>query len=391
MNTYPTPRAVTQGPLYHWFGYYDMPCWDATGRYLLSLEVPFQDRPPTADDVATIGMTDLESGEYIRLAQTRAFNWQQGAMLNWLPADPCRKIIYNDRVGNAFVSVVLDVFSGQKRVMGGQPVGRTAISDVGQGGRVALGLNFARIAQTRPGYGYAGLPDLYEDELHPAGDGVFVIDQGSGKSWLAVSMKAVYDYMGQPKDMANAKLWFNHTLLNPSETRFAFLARWRPEGQQWFKTLMFTAGLDGSDLRLVLKDGMVSHFDWRNDREILAWTRIGDQGDHFYLIDEQTGEYQIIGESLLTQDGHCSYSHNGKWILTDTYPDPVTHLRTLKIYIVDQDREVIVGKYFSPPAFTGEIRCDLHPRWSRDDRQICFDSVHEGHRQVYVVDTPDLD
>ena len=30
---------------------------------------------------------------------------------------------------------------------------------------------------------------------------------------------------------------------------------------------MFTAGRDGSDLRLVLQDGMVSHFDWRNDRK----------------------------------------------------------------------------------------------------------------------------
>jgi len=135
---------------------------------------------------------------------------------------------------------------------------------------------------------------------------------------------------------------------------------------------------------------MVSHFDWRNDAEILAWTRIGDEGDHFHLVDDVTGEHRIVGPELLTQDGHCSYSHNGKWILTDTYPDPDTYERTLKIYVPAEDREVIVGRYLSPPPFVGEIRCDLHPRWSRDDRQICFDSVHEGHRQVYIVDTPDL-
>lgn len=154
---------------------------------------------------------------------------------------------------------------------------------------------------------------------------------------------------------------------------------------------MFSARPDGSDLRLLLSDGLVSHFDWRNDHELLVWAGIGQQGDHFYLLDVETGEHAVLGAELLTQDGHCCYSHSGRWILTDTYPDPVSHRHTLKIYIPDEHREVIVGRFLSPPPFVGEIRCDLHPRWSWDDRQICFDSVHEGHRQVYVIDTPDLE
>jgi Tol biopolymer transport system component len=153
---------------------------------------------------------------------------------------------------------------------------------------------------------------------------------------------------------------------------------------------MFGANLDGSDLRLVLGDGLVSHYDWRNDQEILAWTRIDGHGDHFYRVNERTGAHEIVGEELLTQDGHCSYSHNGRWILTDTYPHRETFERDLKIYIPDENRQVIVGRYLSPPPFTGEIRCDLHPRWSPDDTRICFDSVHEGERQIYVIDTPEL-
>ena len=382
---YPRARAVTKGPYHHWFGYYDMPCWDQSGRYLLSLGVPFEDRPPTGSDVAVIGMTDLSTNEYIQLTETRAFNWQQGAMMHWLPGVPGRKIIFNDRIESRFVSVVMDVLTGERRMLG------RATSDVGLGGKLALGLNFARIASTRPGYGYAGLPDPYADEPCPAQDGVHVIDMTTGKDWLAVSMEDIYDYLGHPSDMTSAKMWFNHTLLNPSETRLVFLVRWRPAGGSKWKTLMFAASPDGSDLKLVLGDGMVSHFDWRNDEEILAWTRIGDGGNHFYLVNERTGEYQIIGADLLTQDGHCSYSHNGKWILTDTYPDPETHERALIVYIPKENREVIVSKYLSPPPFVGEIRCDLHPRWSRDDRQICFDSVHEGHRQVYIVGTPGLE
>lgn len=340
--------------------------------------------PPTADDVATIGMSDLKSGEYVRLTQTRAFNWQQGAMLYWLPTDPDRRILFNHRIEGRFVSAMLDAFSRERRVVG------RAIRDVGLGGRLALGLNFARLAQTRPGYGYVGLPDPHQQELHPAEDGVYVVELATGNEWLAVSIREVYDYLGRPDDMGSARLWFNHTMLNPSETRFVFLVRWRPEEGVGWKTLMFAANPDGSDLKLVLGDGMVSHFDWRNDEEILAWTRIGGQGDRFYLVNERTGQHRIIGAAHLTQDGHCSYSHNGRWILTDTYPHPESHLRTLKVYLPDEGREVVLGRLASPPPFVGQIRCDLHPRWSRDDRRICFDSVHEGHRQVYVIDTPPL-
>ena len=376
-------RAITHGPQSHWFGYYDMPCWDSEGRYLLSLGVDFEDRPPAADDVATIGVTDVHTGEYSTLTQTRAFNWQQGAMMHWLPGSE-DTIIYNDREGDRFVAVLLNVRTGDRCVL------PRATSDVGLGGKLALCLNFARIAETRPGYGYAGLADPFADQAHPRADGVQVMDLASGARRLAVSMQDVYEYLGRPPGMNGAKMWFNHTLLNPSETRFAFLVRWRQEAETGWRTLMFTAAPDGTDLKLLLGDGMVSHYDWRNDREILAWTRIGDRGDAFYLIDEPTGEATVVGAGLLTQDGHCSYSHNGKWILTDTYPDRETFERRLLIYVPDDGRLVEVGRYASPPPYVGEIRCDLHPRWSRDDRQICFDSVHEGQRQVYVIDTPEM-
>ncbi|MCD6519356.1 MAG: hypothetical protein J7M05_05470 [Anaerolineae bacterium] len=385
METLPKAVAVTKEPLYHWFGYYDMPCWSSDGRYLLSLGVDFEDRPPRPEDTAVIGMTDMETGEYIYLTTTRAFNWQQGAMLHWLPPEAHRKIIFNDREGEQFVSVVFDVFTKERQVLG------RALSDVGERGSLGLALNFARIAQTRPGYGYVGLPDPWEDELHPSCDGVWGVDLCTGEDWLAVSMEEVYQFLERPSELDDAKMWFNHTLLNPSETRFAFLVRWRPRGARTWKTSMFTADPDGSNLKLLLDGGMVSHFDWRDDRRILVWARIAGQGDHFYLIDERSGDYEIVGAGLLVQDGHCCYSHNKRWILTDTYPSPPEYLRALKIYIPSEDREVIVGRYYSPPPFVGELRCDLHPRWSWDDRWICFDSVHEGHRQVYVVQVPELD
>ena len=92
---------VTEGTSQHFFGYYDKHQWDETGRYLLTLQVDIADRSPRPDDVARIGMIDLEErNRYIPLGSTRAWCWQQGAMLQWLPGSPT-SIIYNDRIERA--------------------------------------------------------------------------------------------------------------------------------------------------------------------------------------------------------------------------------------------------------------------------------------------------
>ncbi|MGC9359693.1 MAG: TolB family protein [Anaerolineae bacterium] len=383
MSEFPT-CAITHGPLYHWFGYYDMPCWDADGRRVLHLGVNFQDRPPTPEDRALIAMTDLTTGEETPLASTWAFNWQQGSMLYWHPAAPDRVVLYNDRVGNAFRTLALDVDTGQTRDLG------PAHSDVGLQGKLALTLNYARVAVTRPGYGYAGPADPWASEAHPAEDGVGVLDLSNGRWRLSVSMQRVYEDLIRLDGLGNAKIWFNHTLLNPSETRYAFLVRWREPDDGGWTTVMYTASPDGNDLRRVPGEGMVSHFDWRDDDHILAWTSIEGHGAHFYLIDAETGAYGVVAPDLLTEDGHCSYSHDGRYILSDTYPDPADQKRKLMVYDTVTDREVLLGRFLAPQPFYGEIRCDLHPRWSRDDRWICFDSVHTGERQVYLMDVSAL-
>jgi Tol biopolymer transport system component len=50
-----------------------------------------------------------------------------------------------------------------------------------------------------------------------------------------------------------------------------------------------------------------------------------------------------------------------------------------------------VGAFPSPPDIVGkEWRCDTHPSASRSGRQFCFDSAHNGGRQVYVADIAGL-
>lgn len=78
-------KAVTRGPKHHFFGYYNVPPWDITGRYIVAMEVDFCTRSPQPGDVARIGLINSAKGYAWRhLAETRTWNWQQGCMLQWL-------------------------------------------------------------------------------------------------------------------------------------------------------------------------------------------------------------------------------------------------------------------------------------------------------------------
>lgn len=377
-ETYPAARPVTTGPRHHFFGYYDKCPWDATGRYLLGLETTFMDRPPGADDRAVIGLIDIrDDRRWHPLTETRAWNWQQGTMLQWLPSAPDREIIYNDRQGDRFVSVIRDVHTGKTRTL---PFPIYALS---RDGRSAVGLNFARVHRTRPGYGYVGLPDPWEGDPHPPEDGIYWIDLTTGAYRLIISLDQI---VGNRPDetMKEGESWFNHLQFNTDDTRFLFLHRWRkPDGGRW--TRLFTANPDGSEVVCVSDHEMVSHFDWRSPTQILAWARRHGIGDRYFLFTDRADRVEILGEGVLTTDGHCSYSPDGEWILTDTYPDH-ERMRTLLLYHPEESRRIDIGRFFAPKELDGEIRCDLHPRWSRDGQHVCFDSVHEGERQMYVVD-----
>jgi hypothetical protein len=374
-------QRLTGGPRHHFFGYYDKCPWDSTGRYLLALEAGFMDRAPGSGDAATVGMVDLaRERRWISLAETSAWNWQQGAMLQWLPAAPDRLIIYNMRLSDRFVSVIRDVGSGEARTLP-RPV--YAIS---RDGRSALTLNFSRVHHCRPGYGYEGVPDPWAEDPAPEEDGIWWMDLRTGESRLILSLARVAALEPQPS-MEGTRHWFNHLEFNGDDSRFVFLHRWRGEGM--WRTRMFTARPDGSELHCLAHDDYVSHFAWRDRSHILAWAHQRETGVFYYLFTDQSQEKEIVGGGILTVDGHCSYSPDRRWILTDSYPDPDSK-RSLILFRPADGRRVTLGRFYSPPELSEEIRCDLHPRWNRDGTQTCIDSAHEGERQVYVMDVGDI-
>lgn len=373
---------VTSGK-HHFFGYYDKFPWDATGRYLLGLEAAFMDRQPTPDDRAVVGMIDLEDGcRWIPLDETPAWCWQQGTMLQWLPSAPDRKVIYNQRDGDHFVSVIRDVFSGETQTL---PRPIYCVHD-----KQALSINFARLNRRRPGYGYAGVVDAWEHDPHPKDDGVFWMDLETGEHRLVIT----YDQMRhfQPKEsMALGQHWFNHLTFAPDGERFAFLHRWQNPAQSRrpFLDRFISARPDGSEICIVADDDYISHFDWYSPDKVLAWSHNTQLGIHYLMYTDCTPEIEILGNDLFDVDGHCSFSPDRRWMMTDTYPDS-ENMRTLMLYHMGTGKRIDIGRFYAPPQLEGPMRCDLHPRWSRDGLKVCIDSAHEGTRQIYTLDVAEI-
>jgi hypothetical protein len=375
-------RAVTRGPRHHWFGYYDKCPWDKTGRYLLAMENTFCDRQPLADESITLGTVDLKSkDEWKPFAETAAWSWQQGTMLQWLGTAPDSEAIFNTVNEGEPAARIVNVHTGKSRLL------PRPIYAVANDGKHAVTLDFARLHRLRPGYGYASYKEHFAADAAPQQLGIWHMDLATGKHEQIVTLAQLAGYKTDERH-ADAHHWVNHLQFNPSGTRFIFLHRWRVGQNPWF-TRLFTAKPDGSHLKMHLDTDMVSHFDWRDDDTILAWAKTPKAGNKFCLIDVVTNDLTVIGDGVLTQDGHCSYSPDRKWILNDTYPDK-TRLQWLMLYNVKSGRRFDLNQFLSPKSFTGPVRCDLHPRWNRDGTQVCFDGSHDPQRQVYVVDVSDI-
>ncbi len=375
----PPVRAITRGPDFHWFGYYDKYQFDPTDRYVLGMAVNFEHRSPRHDDVITIGMVDLKAQDrWIELGTSRAWGWQQGCMLQWRPGSQS-EILWNDRDGDRFVCHILDAFSRKKRTI------PYPIYTVSPDGAWGLSVDFRRINDMRPGYGYAGLPDPNRDAAAPADSGIWLVNLDSGSAKLIV---AIADLLTVPtkQDLAGAKHYVNHLLFNTDGSRFVFLHRWR-KGTGGFMTRMLTADPGGKDIRVIDDNGWMSHFIWRDPKHILGWVRLPGKGSGFFLFPDGPGTITQIGAGVMTRNGHCTYLPGSQWILNDTYPQGQRREQRVYLFHVSTKRRVSVGNFHLPRVYKGEWRCDTHPRFNRAGMKVCIDSPHGGNgRQLYLID-----
>lgn len=366
----------------YFFGYYDKSPWDITDRYVLCMKAnnTWADVSPKEKADIILIDTSLPTSDKRRvkkIAETRTWNVQQGCMLQWLGPDYSSHIIYNDYRNGKYVSIILELSTGKERIID------APVYTVSSDGKTALTLDFSRLYNLRPGYGYHNVPEKTKGIALPDSTAVWKIDLETGKVTNLLTYKDFALFQPRPEMKVSSTVHkINHLMLSPDGKRFMVLYRWFVGKRKY--TRLITCDVDGSNMYILSDDDMVSHCFWKDDSHILAFENKNESGTGYYLMKDKTQEYIHLWKDL-SNDGHPSYSFDGKKIVTDSYPDR-TRMQCIRVMNGENGKPDIIAKVFSPFKYDNDTRCDLHPRWDHSGNKVCFDSVFEGHRGLYYIE-----
>ncbi len=330
---------------------------------------------PTDNEKVEIGyFTGKDQSEFKSIAATSTWNWEMGSMLQWI--GNTNKIIYNDFDEANYISRVVDI-NGKLLEKYNHP-----IVAVNSNGNYALSHSFVRLQKAAPAYGYTNPDNNLASNNIPNNDGIYLLNINTNDSRLIFSIADIANYNAE-KYSKESYHYFTHCLFSPSGDRFAFYHRWLEKNNQTW-TRLFTSNFDGSDIFKFDFNGVVTHLTWQDDKNLLAYGFKKSIGDHYYLLEDKTNKFKIIGEKIFTSDGHPQFAPGRENIITDTYPDRFRRQYLIRYNIKSNKREDLAIMK-SPISYTGDVRCDLHPNWDRTGDSVAFDSSHTGKRALCTV------
>lgn len=360
----------------HNFGYYDKCPWSRDQRYIIYLEPKDAAHKFVSGDTTPIILYDCSTGTERVLTQTHVWNSQQGCMLQWLGPDFSSRILFNDFRNGEYCSVIYSLEDKTERVL------KKPIYTVSNDGKTAITLDFSRLNSFGIGYGYCNVEDTTKKEKYPDIPCMWRLDIENNEVFeLPFTYKNLKEFHTQ-EGMESGYHKVNHIMLNPSANRFMFIHRWLVDGVKHHRLL--TCNIDGSNPYILVDDGMVSHNNWKDDKTIISYCYSPSDGDAYHILHDKSRQRETIGKNVLTVDGHPSYSPDGKYIITDTYPD-FMRKQTLYLIRVEDGRVKKLGSIYSNVKYINEFRCDLHPRWNYNSKEICFDGAKGKKRQVFVL------
>lgn len=435
-------ECLTNGPKHHLFGFHDLLITNKVGDKYLSLEVDTINRPPLPGELFGVGY--VKDGQFVRIGDTTALNYPQGARQQWLGETEFFTV--NNRVGDVWGTDLYDAGSN-KLVDRFEATAHMVSKD----GRYAYGLDYARLFRIG-GYGYSGITDRTSGSIAPDVSGISVLNLKTKEIKILVSVREAAE-CGISKVISGSSHYLTHLSLNPSGARIAFLHRYSlPDGGGI--TRLMTIGVDGNNLRCIAQ-GFLSHFDWKDDNHIYIFgranspldvmrdnrllstpivssslkiakkvvksiigSRINNIGKSFMMItDSETPLIIPFAQDIIPLDGHpMTNPSDNNWCVSDTYPDESGD-RVLMLYNFEKNKRYNLGTFrmlkektdmklrdtffngvdlkniVSPDdlAFTRSgLHCDLHPRWNSLGNEVVFDSIHEGSRQVYKANVESI-
>ncbi|WP_127340731.1 hypothetical protein [Flavobacterium cupreum] len=371
--------------------FFDTSPMSPSGRYVALFKLPYENVSPKAGDAGQVILVDLKTGKEKVVAQSRGWEVQLGANVQWGKSD--HELLFNDvdtLSWKAFCTV-LDPFSGKKRHLGGTVF--MASSD----GRKIASYDLMKSTYAQVGYGVIVPKKLVKRNFGAdQKDGITVIDINSGKSKQIVTLKDLYQTTIpsiQFKNSNDYEFYCFQIKWNPQGTRLLTTLQWAPVKGGPRKRSVITMRSDGSEIRTAItpeqweKGG--HHVNWTADGEHLSMNLNVDGKEGLELI-----EVKYDGSNLKTVftpgSGHPSYHPKGlPLIITDAYPNEsitarngIVPIRLLNMASGKEENivEIFVSK------IDGEFRIDPHPAWDKTGRYVIFNGYINNTRNVFMAD-----
>ena len=441
-------ECLTTGPKHHFFGFHDVPCSDAIAQNILVLETDIIDRPPIAGAHVDLGVVPVAGGPFRKLARTTAFNFPQGARQQWVRDS--QTFTYNCLVSDHWGATLMDLSGDvlnlyESAIYAASPIADEAIClnfarlhRLGGYGYVGLEDKHASDDASRTdGLVRLDLKSGKSELLVSLADIASLGGSEDGHLGRHYVTHVVYSPNGEklaflhrywlPDGGLNTRLMtvsHDGSRLNVHAEGYLSHFDWLDNGEImiWGRpkstvdSMRSATGLKASLLTPLLTVAR------KLKRTIIpkGMKLGGSGGGQSYLrISLDSGHVGSVGPGKLKMDGHPMVNRNNRdYLVTDTYPD-ASGARDLMIYRISTDSRSDIGRYqmlkqlpdtssldsarmgfdpyvlkrFDPAEFAftrSGLHCDLHPRWLGDFERVAFDSIHEGTRQVYIVDVTSL-
>jgi hypothetical protein len=128
---------------------------------------------------------------------------------------------------------------------------------------------------------------------------------------------------------------------------------------------------------------MVSHCYWMTNTKIIGYLRYDNQNAYFE-IDTLTNEITLNQKmsELQIGDGHPNASQNQ--IVFDSYPNK-SRMQKLFLYDNAENKVDELMEVFNGLSYQNQSRCDLHPRFNKEEKILFFDTVFENGRKHFYI------
>ena len=384
--------------------FFDTSPFSPSGRYLAVFHLPFEDRLPAPGDAGHVAVVDLDTGAERIVAETRGWEPQMGANVNWGASD--RDLFFNDVLPGEWRPCAwkLDPASGRRERMDGP------VYHASPDGRWLIAANMTTMRRTQPGYGVV-VPDALVTAHRGAvaDDGFTLTDTATGATRLRFTIRDLLTRAEPPvrlDDPDTVEIYGFHAKFNPQGDRLMLSLRWYPAGDgPVFDAFAVHRGNVGFAWITTDLDGRAMHCavgpdQWRKRGHHATWfpdgrrismnLNLDGDGMRFVQVNEDGSELRRMLDGV-TGSGHPTVHRDGRYLLTDAYTreptafgDGTVPLRWLDL--ASGTEQAAVRIHTKPDCAIPSLRVDPHPAWDRHARFVAFNGFVGGTRRVFVAD-----